>query len=132
MQLQIEHTINTTAELKELLSKHRISFLPREGKINLLFDHMPEDKKLCWEEKLSRYFFECGCNMGAKFTIAFVFIYLFYLFVLSDVQNLIRWQTIVYGFTFVIFGAALGKISGILLYKYLLHRSVKILIKENT
>lgn len=131
MQPPTEHRIKTVEELETHPAKHKISFLTCEGKITLLYDHLPEEKKLYREKKLTRYFFEFGYHLGAKFTIAFVFIFLFYLFFISDMQNLIQWQTIVYGFTFVIFGAGLGKIFGVLLYKYLLHRSVNKLLKEN-
>ena len=130
MKQSVEHTIETSEELDDLLSNHKIPFIPREGKINLLSDRLTENRKSYWEDKLSRYFFECGCNMGAKFTIAFLFIYFFYIFFISEIHNLIRWQTIAYGFCFVVAGAVMGKFFGIILYKYLLRLSVGKLKKE--
>ena len=131
MQQPTEHIINTIEELEALPAKHKISFLPREGKITLLYDHLPEEKKIYWEEKLSRYFFECGCNLGARVTLIFVFLYLVYIFFLSELQNLIQWETIVYGLIFVISGALLAKLSAVILYKYMLHSSVNKLLKKN-
>ena len=126
----VEHTIKTSEELDNLLSQHKISLRTQEGKINLLSDQLTEDRKSYWEDKLSRYFFECGCNMGAKFTVAFLFLYLFYVLFISEVHNLIHWQTIAYGFCFVVAGAVMGKLFGIILYKYLLYLSVDKLKRE--
>jgi hypothetical protein len=128
---QIEHIIHNKEELKNLLSNHTLSFLPREGNIRLLFDHLSENEKLNWEKKLSKYFFECGCGIAAKSTIIFLLFYLIYLFAFTDMNNLLRWQTIAYGFAFVILGALTGKIFGLLFYRYLLHRSVNKLLKRS-
>ena len=91
---QIEYTINSKQELKDLLSNHTIFFLPREGNIKLLLDHLSENEKLRWEKKLSRYFFECGCDIGAKFAIVFLFLYLIFFFVIAGISSILEWQTI--------------------------------------
>ena len=127
---QIEHTIHNTQELKDLLSNHRISFLPQEGKITLLYDHLSETEKKNWEDKLSRYYFECGCDFGAKFAIVFLFLYLIFLFVIAGISSILEWQTIAYGFVFIVFGAVLGKIFGLVYYKYLLNHAINKLLEE--
>jgi len=45
---QIEHTIRSKQELKDLLSNQSLSFLPREGNIKLLLDYLFENEKLRW------------------------------------------------------------------------------------
>lgn len=127
---QTEHTIRSKQELKDLLSNHTISFLPREGNIKLLLDHLSENEKLRWEKKLSRYFFECGCDIGAKIAIVFLFLYLIFLFVIAGISSILEWQTIAYGFVFVVLGAVLGKIFGLIYYKYLLNRAINKLLEE--
>ena len=118
--------------MKDLLSSHTLSFLHREGNIKLLLDHLSENEKLRWEKKLSRYFFECGCDIGAKFAIVFLFLYLIFLFVIAGISSILEWQTIAYGFVFVVFGAVLGKIFGLVYYKYLLNRAVNKLLDETS
>ncbi len=132
MAKQTEHTIHSKQELKELLSNHTLSFLPREGNIKLLLDHLSENEKLRWEKKLSRYFFECGCDIGAKFAIVFLFLYLIFLFVIAGISSILEWQTIAYGFVFVVLGAVLGKIFGLVYYKYLLNHAVNKLLDETS
>jgi len=127
---QIEHTINSKQELKDLLSNHSISFLPREGNIKLLLDHLSENEKFRWEKKLSHYYFECGCDIGAKFAIVFLFLYLIFIFVIAGISSILEWQTIAYGIVFVFLGAALGKIFGLVYYKYLLNHAVNKLLEE--
>jgi hypothetical protein len=127
---QTEHTINNKQELKDLLSNHTLSFLPREGNIKLLLDHLSENEKLRWEKKLSRYFFECGCDIGAKFAIVLLFLYLIFLFLIAGISTILEWQTIVYGFVIVVLGAVLGKIFGLVYYKYLLNHAVNKLLEE--
>ena len=127
---QIEHTIRYTQELKDLLSNHKISFLPKEGKITLLYDHLAETERQNWEDKLARYYFECGCGIGSKFAIVFLFLYLIFLFRIAGISSILEWQTIAYGIVFVVSGAVLGKIFGLVYYKYLLNSAVKELLKR--
>jgi hypothetical protein len=127
---QIEHTIHDTQELKDLLSNHKISFHPQKGKITLLYDHLSKTERQNWEDKLSRYYFECGCDIGSKFAIVFLFLYLIFIFVIAGISSILEWQTIVYGIVFVVIGAVLGKIFGLVYYKYLLNSAVKKLLKR--
>jgi len=127
---QIEHTVRDAQELKDLLSNHKISFLPREGKITLLYDHLSEEERQSWEGKLSRYYFECGCNLGSQSAIIFLFLYLTFLFVIAGISSILEWQTLAYGIVFVVIGAVLGKIFGVVYYKYLLNRAVEKIVKR--
>ncbi|GBD88727.1 hypothetical protein BMS3Abin03_02668 [bacterium BMS3Abin03] len=124
------YTINNKQELKELLSHHKISFLPRRGKINISLDHMTETDKLRWEKKLCRYFFECGCDMGARFSVAFLLLFVAYVLFFSDLKNMLNYQTIVYGIASVIIGAVLGKLLGLIYYKIMLYHTVNKLLKR--
>jgi len=126
---QIEHTIRIKQELKELLSNHTLSFVSREGNIRLLSDHLSENENLRWEKKLARYFFECGGDIGAKFAIVFLLLYFIFLFVIEGISSILEWQTIAYGFVFVVLGAIPGKIFVLVYYNYLLNRFVNKLLE---
>ena len=87
-------------------------------------------EKQNWEDKLSQYYFECGCDFGAKFAAVFLFSYLIGSFIIKGISNMLEWQTIAYGIVFVVLGAILGKIFGLLYYKFLLNRAVKKLLES--
>ena len=90
---------------------------------------MPEANRLQWEKKLTRYFFECGCDMGARVSVIFLFLYAASVLFFSDLKSMLTYQTIVYGIASVIIGAAFGKIFGLIYYKIMLYRTVSKLLK---
>ncbi len=130
LEKQSEYIVGSTEELSSLISAHKISFLPRTGKITLNLNHFSEEEKSYWEDKLSNYFFNCACNFGAKVSVISGLVYLLYLILIQDWRTLLNIETIAWGFGIVIAGAVIGKLLGLIYYKILLMLSVKKLLKK--
>lgn len=95
--------------------------------IGIMLQFYPEDKRkqiyVQRTEKLSR---ECGCSMGAKFTVLSIIVTLVHLFFFSNFQFNILFQILKY-LLFIFVLSLLGKLFGLAIAKirlYLIYRSL--------
>ena len=69
-------------------------------------------------------------DLGARFSVAFLLLFVAYVLFFSDLKNMLNYQTIVYGIASVIIGAVLGKLLGLIYYKIMLYHTVNKLLKR--
>jgi len=115
-------------EVYNILNKHKISFFPQEGAIKLEIDQINDTEKMNWQNKLQRHYFACGCKEGSISSIFFVIIYWSYIIVFEGIGIIINWEFWVLTLLFLIAGAAIGKIVGLIYSKYALNIAVRKLI----
>lgn len=115
-------------EVYNILNTHKISLFPNEGAIRLEIDQINDAEKISWQNKLQRHYFACGCKEGSISSIFFVIVYwscIIYFEGIDVIMNLEFW---VLTLLFLIAGAAIGKIVGLIYSKYALNIAVRKLI----
>lgn len=124
--------VKSVQELEELLKNHKLSFLPREGRIILNIDHMPQDEKQKWEQKLTNDYFNCGCKTGAVGALLLLFAYLFFIILNEGISNILNWQILLKLIAALIIGGILGKAAGLLFSKLKFKINITKLLKLET
>lgn len=120
--------LNDLRELHELLSNHRVSFLPREGSIKLDFEEINESEKDRWQNKLQQYYFACGCKEGSMTSLIMFFAFWLYIFIFEGVRSILNWEVWLLSFVCLVGGAVIGKLVGLIYSRYALIIAVRKLI----
>lgn len=125
---QLNIVLNDLRGLYELLSGHKISFYPKEGNIRLDFSEINESEKNKWQNKLQQYYFACGCKEGSMTSLIFFISYWLYIFIFEGVRSILNWEVWMLSLIFLIAGAVIGKVVGLVHSRYALIIAVRKLI----
>ena len=114
--------INNTRQLKKLL----VSNDAENYDIKLILDTSKVVNVKVLEKRLNRYKSSCGCEIGAIFFYLTLTLLIFWSFVIDKI-NLHSLNTIyfVIKISILIGASILGKIIGILSYKYMFRNTIK-------
>lgn len=124
-----EFIITNSDSIKALMDKKKRETFHR---IKVETGTLDENKAKRFEKKLNKYFFACGCEMGAIFAFTAIIAYLIIqlLFLKKNITFTCDWQTIKWGLL-VLFTAALsGKITGLVIAKFKVKTTIKKLKQE--
>ncbi len=116
--------VNGNTELQQLISKSKPSVT---GRIKLEVNQLKPEETLKFERKINNWHNACGCETGALFSMISIACFAIYAFI-----NVMPFNWILVRTSLIIFlmAALFGKITGILIAKFRLKRTVKQLMKK--
>ncbi|MGH2566151.1 MAG: hypothetical protein ACRDE5_16655 [Ginsengibacter sp.] len=77
------------------------------------FRSLPQEATAPYLDKIKKYSDECGCSLGAKFSVSALLLFIFYLLKFADVRSLHITGDILYGLLFIFISGGAGKLIGI-------------------
>ncbi len=125
--------IHNRDDLEELPRK-QYSLFARPKSINVSIELLGPDSKnrTSYEQRLSRYYSDCGCSWGAAAGLIFIAGYLITIVIAFFTGKLFRigWNLIPVGLLLFFLWAALGKMIGLTLAKIRIRRTILDINKE--
>jgi hypothetical protein len=116
--------------LQALIKDHKFSFFPAKGDITLKLEQLTADENTKWQNQLQKHYFACGCKEGSAMSLFFFAAYLLYTIFFQTINAILKWEIWVLSFIFLLTGAVIGKIIGLIHSKYAFNIAVKKLISS--
>ena len=117
----MNYIVNNIESLEELRKDKNIRNSIRKIQLDLKVNNVAH-----YTKQINKYYFSCGCEQGAIAVFITIFI-VGIIYSTTDWSILNEWW---YGIIYLLLGALIGKLYGIIHKKVMFHKTVKALTRE--